>query len=160
MRDRRGRRSRSRTSQGSADVEGHNRTGHNFMGHNYMDHGYVGRNYIGHTYIGHIYICHNCIGHNHIGYNCIGHKRQLFLDVDGVLGPAKAQPMWEAAMRQLKRITDVRASWPYACHNYISASPRACPLRGYGRAGTQKGGHFGYRHAHTRAMDMPSATSE
>ena len=48
-------------------------------------------------------------------------------------------------------------------HNYIgftSASPTACLLRGYGRAGILRGGHFEYRHAHVmaRAMDMPSAT--
>ena len=47
----------------------------------------------------------------------------------------------------------------------ISASPTACPLCGCGRAGTRKdrlsvlrGGHFEYRHVHTRAMGMPSAT--
>ena len=44
----------------------------------------------------------------------------------------------------------------------ISASPTACPLRGYGRAGTQNDrlGEaliFSTRHAHTRAMGMPSA---
>ena len=45
----------------------------------------------------------------------------------------------------------------------ISASPMACPLRGYGRVGTQndrlggRGGHLEYQHAHTRATDMPSA---
>ena len=46
----------------------------------------------------------------------------------------------------------------------ISASPTACPLRGYGLACTQngrlgerrseRGGHFEYRHFHTRAMDI------
>ena len=35
----------------------------------------------------------------------------------------------------------------------ISASPTSCPSRGYGRAGTQND----RRHAHPRAMDMPSA---
>ena len=57
----------------------------------------------------------------------------------------------------------------------ISASPTACRLRGHGRGGTQndrlagavivstqndrtrRGGHFEYRHVHTRAIDMPSA---
>ena len=36
-------------------------------------------------------------------------------------------------------------------HNFLSASPTAYPLRGYGRAGTQND------RLHTRAMDMPSA---
>ena len=43
-----------------------------------------------------------------------------------------------------------------------SASPTACLLRGYGRAGTQndrlgEAGHFESRHVHARATDMPSA---
>ena len=33
----------------------------------------------------------------------------------------------------------------------ISASPTACPMRGYGRAGTQKDRLEEYRHVHTRA---------
>ena len=39
----------------------------------------------------------------------------------------------------------------------ISASPTACLLRGYGCVGTQNDRLSEYQHAHTRAMDMPSA---
>ena len=40
---------------------------------------------------------------------------------------------------------------------YIVHRPTACPLRGYGRAGTQNDRLAEHRHARIRAMGMPSA---
>ena len=71
-------------------------------------------------------------------------------------------PMFHKLFLKFCHPKDHKRSYP--CQDLsISASPTACPLCGYGRAGTQsdllckeRGGHFQYRHAHTRAMDMPS----
>ena len=55
-------------------------------------------------------------------------------------------------------LIDEASQATYGCS--ISASPTACVLCEYGRAGTGRGGHFEYRHAHTRAMDMHDADVE